>query len=245
MRTVIVSGGGTGIGRATAHAFARSGDDVHILGRREDVLAETASSINEDVGREVVHPHSADLTQIAAIEAIRSQLPGEVDVLVNNAGGAHGGADDSLAEFERYVRAGFEANFLPAALLTHALLDRMRRPGGRIVNVSSIAALRGGGVAYASAKAAILGLTYSLASELGPDGITVNAVAPGYIPDTEFFGDSMTPERHERLVAQTLTGRPGTPDDVAAAIVYLASPEAGQVTAQILQVNGGALPGHG
>jgi 3-oxoacyl-[acyl-carrier protein] reductase len=245
MRTVIVSGGGTGIGRATARAFARCGESIHILGRRRDVLAEAAESINIEIGHEAVHTHAADLTDVASIEALLPQLPVEIDVLVNNAGGSRGGGDGSLAGIERYVRAGFEDNFLSAALLTEAVLDRLRRPGGRIVSVSSIAALRGGGVAYASAKAAILGLTYTLASELGADGITVNAVAPGYITDTDFFGDSMTAERHETLVVQTLTGRPGTPDDVAAAILYLASPEARQVTAQVLQVNGGALPGRG
>jgi len=245
MRTVIVSGGGTGVGRATAGAFANGGADVHILGRREQVLARAASAINKQIGREAVHPHAVDLTDAAALEQLLPQLPGEIDVLVNNAGGAPGGDTESLRGFERHLRAAFESNFLSAALLTEALGSRLRRPGGRIVNVSSIAALRGGGAAYASAKAALLGLTYTLAAELGGDGITVNAVAPGYITDTEFFGEAMTPERHTRLVGQTLTGRPGTPNDVAAAIVYLASAEAGQVTAQVLQVNGGALPGRG
>jgi 3-oxoacyl-[acyl-carrier protein] reductase len=245
MRTVLVSGGGTGIGRATARAFARCGDSIHILGRRQDVLAETAEGINIEVGRDAVHTHAADLTDVTSIEGLLPQLPQEVDVLVNNAGGSRGRSNGSLREIERYVRAGFEDNFLPVALLTESVLDRLTRPGGRIVSISSIAALRGGGLAYASAKAAILGLTYTLASELGADGITVNAVAPGYITDTDFFGDSMTAERHESLVVQTFTGRPGTPDDVAAAIVYLASPEARQVTAQVLQVNGGALPGRG
>jgi 3-oxoacyl-[acyl-carrier protein] reductase len=134
---------------------------------------------------------------------------------------------------------------MSAALLTEAVVNRLKRPGGRVINVSSIAALRGGGVAYASTKAAILGLTYTLASELGPAGITVNAVAPGYVTSTEFFGDSMTAQRHDNLVAQTLTGRASLPDDVAAAILYLASPDAGQVTGQVLQVNGGALMGRG
>jgi 3-oxoacyl-[acyl-carrier protein] reductase len=204
-----------------------------------------ANGINDEVDREAVQLHMVDLTDIRSIEALARELPREIDVLVNNAGGATGGHDESLAGIARYIRASFEADFLSAALLTEAVRDSLRRPGGRVVSVSSIAALRGGGIAYASAKAAILGFTYTLASELGPDGITANAVAPGYITGTEFFGDSMTPERHERLVAQTLTKRPGTPDDVAAAILYLSSPEAGQVTAQVLQVNGGALPGRG
>jgi len=110
--------------------------------------------------------------------------------------------------------------------------------------VSSIAALRGGG-SYGAAKAARHGWAYALAGRLGRDGITVNVVAPGYVTGTEFFGDSMSEQRHETLVGQTLVGRPGEPDDIAAAVTYLASPAAGYVCGQILQVNGGSLLGRG
>jgi 3-oxoacyl-[acyl-carrier protein] reductase len=133
---------------------------------------------------------------------------------------------------------------MTAVLLTTALLPKLRRPGGRVILMSSVAAVRGGGV-YGATKAALHGWAYSLATRLGPDGVTVNVVAPGYVADTEFFGDRMSPEFHESRVRQTLVGRAGEPDDIAAAVTYLASPAAGYVTGQVLQVNGGSALGRG
>ena len=132
---------------------------------------------------------------------------------------------------------------LTAVLLTEALTDLLA-DGGRVVLLSSIAAFRGSGTgAYGGSKAALHPYAVDLANALGPRGITVNVVAPGYTTETEFFGDAMTAERHDRLVGQTATGRAGTVDDVATTISWLASPAAGHVTAQIIQVNGGAVPG--
>jgi len=114
-----------------------------------------------------------------------------------------------------------------------------------VISISSVAALRGGGGAYSAAKAALHGWSLDLAATLGPDGITVNVVAPGYIASTEFFGDRMTQAGHAARVRQTLVNRAGEPNDVAAAVHYLASPSAGYVTGQILQVNGGSVLGRG
>ena len=128
-------------------------------------------------------------------------------------------------------------------LLTEALDRVLRRPGGSIVNVSSIAAVNGGGDSYSGAKAAVLGWTIDLAVRLGGEGVRVNAVVPGYVEGTEFFGDRMTEERHDRLIARTLLRRAGTRDDIAGCVYFLASDKAAYVTGHFLHVNGGAVLG--
>jgi 3-oxoacyl-[acyl-carrier protein] reductase len=245
VREVIVSGGGTGIGRAIARRFALSGDRVTIVSRREDVLAATAAEINAEVRGELVCILAADLSRPDEVEHAAAAVAGggPIDVVVNNCGGVGAAPGDGLAAVEADWEGEFRRNVLTAALLTAAVEPRLRRPGASIVNVSSIAALAGGGDSYSAAKAAILGWTLDLAVRLGPDGIRANAVVPGYVEGTEFFGDRMTQERHERLVARTLLGRAGVPDDVAGCVFFLASADAAYVTGQHLHVNGGALLG--
>jgi 3-oxoacyl-[acyl-carrier protein] reductase len=245
-KTVVVSGGGTGIGRAVARRFALAGDDVVIVGRREPVIAEAADKLNAEAGRLAVRAERCDLSQTEDVERLTSVLPqgpGAIDVVVNNAGGVGGETAEGLPGTEADWEAEFRRNVLTSVLLTTALEARLRRPGASIVNVSSIAALAGGGDSYSGAKAAIIGWTIDLAIRLGADGVRANAVVPGYITDTEFFGNRMTAERHQRLVDRTLLGRPGTPEDVAGGVYFLASDDAASITGQLLHVNGGALLG--
>ncbi|MEU9207898.1 SDR family oxidoreductase [Streptomyces sp. NPDC048415] len=245
-RRVVVSGGGTGIGLATAEAFAADGDRVVLLGRREDVLRKAADELNERHGEATASWHAADLADPEQVGAAREFITEDgtpVDVLVANAGGNAAPAHDgSLASIADGYRRNFDANVLTAVLLTEALLPHMRRPGGRIVQLSSIASLRGPG-SYGGSKGWINTYTYDVAQRVGSEGITVNAIAPGFVGDTEFFGDRATPEFVASRVAQSLTGRPGHPSEIAAAIRYVASPEAAYMTGQLLHINGGAALG--
>jgi 3-oxoacyl-[acyl-carrier protein] reductase len=256
-RLVVVSGGGTGIGRATAARFAADGDRVVLIGRRADVLAAAAT----DLGATAVTADLAEPAEVARARDAILALGPSVDVVVHAAGGnatftqshaestVESAAESSVegGELDR-VRAAWEANLrlntLTTVLLTEALKPHLTRPGGRLLLLSSIAAYRGSGSgSYGGSKAALHPYAYDLAAELGPDGITVNVVAPGFIADTEFFQGQLGDERRATLIGQTLNRRAGAPDDVAETLHWLASPAAGHVTAQIVQVNGGAERG--
>ncbi|MEU8690854.1 SDR family oxidoreductase [Streptomyces sp. NPDC048665] len=244
-RNIVISGGGTGIGLATARAFAADGDQVLLLGRRAEVL--------EKAGVPGALTCAADLAepdQVRRVARFVAEEFGTVDVLVHCAGGAGqleppSDSDDPLDRVAHDWTVNFRQNVLTAALLTEALKNRLAEPGGRVLFVSSIAAYRGSGSgAYAAAKAGLHPYAHDLARQLGPHGITVNVVAPGYVEDTEFFGDTMDEARRERLIGDTVTGRAGTPGDVASTLHWLASPAAGHVTSQVVQVNGGAERGN-
>ncbi|MFI2422746.1 SDR family NAD(P)-dependent oxidoreductase [Streptomyces sp. NPDC018955] len=244
-RNVVISGGGTGIGLAAARVFAADGDRVLLLGRRREVLerAKVPDALT----------YAADLADPGAVRGVAGFVKrefGAVDVLVHGAGGngllePRADGDDPLDAVAHSWTVNFRLNLLTAALLTEALRSRLAEPGGRVLFISSIAAYRGHGqVAYAAAKAGLHPYAHDLARRLGPHGITVNVVAPGYIEDTAFFGDGIDEELRTRLVGETLDGRAGTPGDVAATLHWLASPAAAHITSQIVQVNGGAERGH-
>ncbi len=246
-RVIVITGGGSGIGRAAAEAFARQGERVVILGRDAEKLRAAA----EEIGP-LATWQRADVSQrehvTTAVQAIIQQCE-SIDVLVNAAGTSATPAtrtDQPIEEAERNWDADLAIHLKGSFLMAVAVAPHLPRPGGRIINISSIAAFTGGSragsVAYAAAKAGVIGMTYGLARELSPQGITVNAIAPGFIANTGFTG-SWSEERVQSLIAQIPTGRAGRSEDIAAAIVYLASPEAAFVTGEVLHVNGGALFG--
>ncbi|NGN67173.1 SDR family oxidoreductase [Streptomyces sp. A7024] len=247
-RTIVISGGGTGIGLAAAELFAQSGDTPVLVGRRGDVLEQAAAKVPGAVAFAADLAEAEGARQVAAFVEERF---GAVDVVVNSAGGngllepggAADGGEDPLDAVARDWSTNFRINVLNAALLTEALKSQIA-DGGSVLFLSSIAAYRGSGSgAYGAAKAALHPYAHDLARQLAPRGITVNLVAPGYTEGTEFFGDGMPEERRQQRIGETLNGRPGTTADIAETLRWLASPAARHITSQVIQVNGGAERG--
>lgn len=245
-RVVVVTGGSTGIGKAIAAAFARDNARVVIIGRRQSALRATAEEIGPNCSWLEADVSQRHRVAVAVNDIVDNQ--GTIDVLVNNAGFVRGETTDMpLERAEQAWDNEIGTNLKGAFLMSTAVARHLRRPGGRIVNISSIAAFTGGsrpgGIGYAAAKAGLLGMTYALARELSPQGITVNAVAPGFIANTEFTGQ-WPKERIDGIIAETPAGRAGSAEDVAGAVLFLASPDAGFITGEVLNVNGGWLFGH-
>ena len=239
----VVTGGGRGIGAATCRRLAEDGHDVLVGYLRDAAAAEDVAKAVRRAGARSVCVQ-ADTSVEADVErlftAAEKQL-GPVTGLVNNAGvtGPFGRlADTDPADLRRVV----EVNLLGTLLCSRRAARVMTARGnGVIVNVSSAAATLGSPgdyVHYAATKAAVDALTLGLAKELGPDGIRVNAVAPGVI-DTEIHARSGDPDRPERLAASIPLRRAGQPEEVAAAIAWLMSPEASYATGTVVRVSGG------
>lgn len=240
-RVIVITGGGSGIGKATAATFAQADNQVVILGRTEAKLQQVAQELGENVAW-----RRADVSireQVAEAVASIVEQYGRIDVLVNNAGFVLGATTDMpLVEAERAWDTVLDTNLKGSFLMTVAVAPHMPRPGGRIIYVSSIAAYTGGSragtTAYSAAKAGVHGMARGFARELSHQGITVNAIAPGFIANTEFTGD--WPEaRIQGIIAEVPVNRAGIAQDIACAIQYLASPEASFVTGEVLNVNGG------
>ena len=250
-KTVLVTGAAHGFGRAIAIAFARLGANVY----GGDVLTESLQE-TERLGREVgsLSTFYLDVTDHDAVKAFVGRAvkdTGRLDVLVNNAGGVLGQVGRPLENVSATDwHAIFAVNLDGAFWLSQAAAPFLKKAGekgvgGRIVNISSGAGLGvslTGIQAYAAAKAGLIGLTRQLAHELGPWGVTVNCVAPGFVrsnPTTERQWQSYGKEGQERLLQNIALKRLGTPDDIASGVLFFASDAAGWVTGQTLSVDGG------
>jgi 3-oxoacyl-[acyl-carrier protein] reductase len=235
---LVVTGAGSGIGRAVAHALAGRTETLVLAGRRRHALAATAEELDVPSPPLLI---DADLsTPVGAsrlAETLEDRPVAGVALVAGGVGPASEltGLDGVVALWE----ASWRTNVLTSVLTVEALRGHLR-DGAAIVAIGSIAGTRGGG-AYGAAKAALTPWVRELARSLGPRGITANVVAPGYTEDTEFFGTTMSPERRERLLGETLTGRAGRPEDVAALVAHLLSPAGRHLSGQVLHVNGGAL----
>ncbi len=239
-RAVLVTGASRGIGAAIARAFAERGDRVAVhFGSREADARAVAASLAGDghvvVGADLRDPEAVRRAVDAAAEALEG-----VDVLVNNAATLREHPIDEVdyAAWQAAWRELLDVNLVGAANVTWCAVRHMGR-GGRIVNVASRGAFRGEPrqPAYGASKAGLIAMGQSLARALGPRGIAVTTVAPGFT-DTEMAADQLTGDGRARREAESPLGRIATPPEVAAAVVYLASPEAELASGTVLDLNG-------
>ncbi|BCH22368.1 2-deoxy-D-gluconate 3-dehydrogenase [Mesorhizobium sp. L-8-10] len=241
-KTALVTGARTGLGQGMALALARAGADIAALG--SSPMPETAKLVGE-AGRRF-HALTVDLSKpfdaAAVVEEVTGVLGG-IDTLVNNAGIIR--RADILDYSEEDWDAVIDVNLKGAFLLSQAVARHMAVTGraGRIINVASVLTFQGGirVPAYAASKHGIAGLTKAMANELAPRGITVNAIAPGYMitDNTEALRNDA--ERNAQISARIPMGRWGTPDDLATALLFFAAPASGYVTGTVLPVDGGWL----
>jgi 3-oxoacyl-[acyl-carrier protein] reductase len=238
-KVVVVTGGGHGFGREISRRFAGLGAKVHTCDRSAGNLAETAHETS-------IATKILDVTDRAAVLAWIEEI-GTVDVLVNNAGGVAGQvgrAPETVPEPDWH--AIFAVNLDAAFWFAQAVIPGMKARGqGSIVNISSGAGItisKTGIQAYAAAKAGQIGLTRQLGHDLGPFGITVNSVAPGFVlsnPSTHKQWEAYGPEGQKALVDGIALKRLGTPSDISDAVLFLASDHAGWISGQVLSVDGG------
>lgn len=235
-KTALVTGASGGIGGCVARALHAQGATVAISGTRREALDALAGELGERVHRLI-----ADLTDKESVEGLvpaAEAAMGQLDILVNNAGVTR---DNLLMrmkdeEWDQVIRVNLEASF---RLMRASLKGMMRRRFGRIVSITSVVGTTGnpGQGNYVASKAGLVGMTKSLAAEVASRNITANCVAPGFIATA--LTDALTEKQRESILAHVPMGRLGNSEDVAAAVVFLASREAAYVTGQTLHVNGG------
>ncbi len=239
----LVTGASQGIGRACAVTLAKAGAAVALAARNEEKLKAVVAEIEAVGGKAAAFP--LDVASEDAIKSTVKQISaefGKIDILINNAGITR----DSLlmrmkrADWDEVLTTNLSAPFL----LTQAVIGGMlKQRWGRIINITSVVGQVGapGQANYASSKAGLIGLTLSMAREVASRNITVNAVAPGYIATA--MTDVLTEDQKQAITAQIPLGRQGTDAEVANAVLFLASNEAGYITGHVLDVNGGMLMG--
>jgi 3-oxoacyl-[acyl-carrier protein] reductase len=240
-RAVLVTGASRGIGRAVAQAFAQQGDRVAVHHRDSAALAEEVLAGLDGRGHTIVQGDLADADAVRRMVDAAARDLGGLDVLVNNAGiyDWHPITEVSYEQWQQAWRETLAVNLTGAANVTWCAVQYMRETGGRIVNVTSRGAFRGEPrhPAYGASKAGLNAFGQSMARALAPYGISVASVAPGYV-ETEMAADDLSSARGDEIRAQSPFNRVATPEEIAAAVVYLASDEAEWASGAILDLNG-------
>jgi 3-oxoacyl-[acyl-carrier protein] reductase len=235
-KAALVTGASGGIGGAIARTLHRQGAVVTLSGTRVDALEQLKSSLGERA-----HVTAAKMDDAADIDRLAKDAEaamGKIDILVNNAGITRDNISMRMKdeEWDKVLQVNLTGTF---RLTRAAMRGMMRRRFGRVINITSIVGVTGnpGQANYAAAKAGLIGMSKSLAQELASRGITVNCVAPGFIATP--MTDALTEDQRKSILARVPADRLGTPDEIAAGVLYLASDEAGYVTGQTLHINGG------
>lgn len=241
-KVAVVTGASRGIGRAIALELARRGASVVVnYNRTADAAQEVVTTIEEEGGRALaVQADVGELDQAAELVKAAIDTFGAIDILVNNAGTTRDQLLMMMSEddWDVVLRTNLKGVF---NCCKAAARKMMRQRSGRIINISSVSGLvgQGGQTNYAASKAGVIGLTKSLAKELGPRNITVNAVAPGFVPTA--LTNDLPEEMKAKAREATPLGRMGRPEEIAYAVAFLASDLAGFITGEVLTVDGGLV----
>ena len=240
-KVAVVTGAGRGIGRAVALAYARRGADVACVSRTEENSAKAAAEV-EALGRRA-WAVAVDVSDTAAVDAAAGKIlddAGRVDILVNNAGVTRDNLLMRMSEeeWDTVINTNLKGAFNFTKAFSRTFI---KQRSGRIINIASVIGLIGnaGQSNYAASKAALIGFTKSIAKELAPRGITVNAIAPGFI-ETDMTA-ALDDKVRESIIGNVPLGRFGSPDDIAHAAVFLAMEPSGYITGQVLTVDGGMV----